>query len=152
MSEVWHWKRFEDLSRYELHQILRARQKVFIVEQECIYEDADDLDESAWHLFNWKKDDNGHLVIGAYLRVLPPGKVYAEVTFGRVLVSAEYRGIRLGETLVAKGIKCIEDEFLTQKIRISAQEYLEKFYQDFGFQRCNAPYDEDGILHLEMFR
>ncbi|MFT5210427.1 MAG: ElaA protein [Flavobacterium sp.] len=152
MSIVWQWKKFEDLSRNELHQILRARQKVFIIEQDCIYEDADDLDESAWHLFNWKKDGNGDLVLAAYLRVLPPGKIYTEVTFGRVLVAAEFRGIRLGEALIAKAIKCIEDEFLTQSIRISAQEYLEKFYQNFGFQRCNAPYEEDGILHLEMFK
>ena len=152
MTENWTWRKFEELSLFEFHRIIRARQKVFIVEQDCIYEDADDYDVSAWHLSNWHKDKNGELVLAAYLRVLPAKMKYPEVTFGRVLVSKDYRGTGLGKRLVATAIKNIEAEFSTHTIRISAQAYLKNFYQNFGFQQCKEPYDEDGILHVEMLK
>jgi ElaA protein len=152
LAEIWHWKKFEELSLHELHQILRARQKVFIIEQDCLYEDADDFDEGAMHLFNWQKDAKGDPVLAAYLRVLSAGVKYPEITFGRVLVAMEFRGLGLAKEIVATTIKYIEAEYSTQNIRISAQEYLKDFYHDFGFQVCKGPYDEDGIAHLEMLR
>lgn len=148
---MWQWRSFEALSGFELYEILAAREAVFIVEQQCIYQDIDHLDQDAWHLLGRDRDTGTNALL-AYLRVVFPGKKYAEPSIGRVITTEAARGRGLGKGLMAEGIKRVEAQYPNRAIRISAQVYLERFYQGFGFQTVSEPYDEDGILHIEMVR
>lgn len=148
----WQCKKFDELSKDELFQIIKARQDVFIVEQNCVYKDIDGLDDAAWHLFSFDLDAQGSQYINAYLRILNPGVKYKEVSLGRVLIDIQKRGSGLGQELMAKAISIIEEEFPQQAIRISAQYHLLNFYAEFGFESVSKPYDEDGIPHIEMLK
>lgn len=145
----WCWSKFADLSSADIYEILRVRQEVFVVEQNCRYQDADGSDQDAWHLYAWISVD-GHRQIGAYLRVLKPGVRYPEASIGRVLTTQAARGRGLGKQLIAKGIEHARQAMDNCPIRISAQAYLQKFYTDFGFVVEGAPYDEEGIEHIQM--
>ncbi len=148
---TWKWTSFATLSVDELYDVLMARQAVFIVEQQCIYPDIDALDPHAWHLLGYTADSD-RPVLAAYLRVVHPGYKYAEPSIGRVITTSAARGRGWGKALMAEGIQRVEAHYPNATIRISAQAHLEPFYQSFGFQTVSAPYDEDGITHIEMLR
>jgi len=146
----WKWKRFEELSAAEIYEILRVRQEVFVVEQNCVYQDIDSLDQVSWHLFAQTNNGGDSVQILAYLRVVFPGHKYIEPSIGRVLTAKEARGQGSGRLLMEKAMELLKAEFPKQEVRISAQKYLEAFYSDFGFMPVSEPYDEDGIPHIEM--
>ena len=146
-SIVWKIKPFSELSTEELYQILKIRQEVFIVEQTCYYLDADGYDQQAVHIWAEKEGE-----ILAYSRVFEPGIKYKEASIGRVLTNPNYRKNKLGKILIRFSINTIESRFRTQSIRISAQDYLLRFYSEFGFQDTGKKYLEDDIPHTEMMR
>ncbi|MCL6417715.1 GNAT family N-acetyltransferase [Aestuariirhabdus sp. Z084] len=147
----WQWSSYSSLSRDEIYQILKLRQQVFVVEQNCVYLDADGLDDQAWHLMAWRDSDRGAELV-AYLRVLFPGVNYAEPSLGRVVTAPSARGGGLGKQLTEAAIEHTLKEYPRSNIRISAQQYLIEFYRSFGFEAVSEPYDEDGIPHIEMLR
>jgi len=146
----WQWSRFEDLSPSDIYQILKIRQEVFVLEQDCAYLDADNLDMNAWHLIVWNKNDQGKSKISGYLRIVYPGLKYKEPAIGRLLTDITNRNRGLGKQLMEKALTKIQKEYPACSTRISAQTYLIDFYTDLGFKTINHPYDEDGIPHIEM--
>lgn len=147
----WQFCAFGDLSVAELYEVLQQRQDVFILEQACFYNDFDGLDQGAHHLLGWRTID-GKRRLAAYLRVLAPGAKYPQMSIGRVLTAKEARGSGIGRELLAEGIARAERLHPGHDIFIGAQRYLEKFYTGFGFTTCSEPYDEDGIMHVDMLR
>ncbi|MDC8757727.1 GNAT family N-acetyltransferase [Janthinobacterium fluminis] len=147
----WQWLTFEELSKTELYRLLALRQEVFVLEQRCLYQDLDGRDLDAWHLLGWQTVD-GKRSLAASLRCLAPGAKYPEMSLGRVLTAPAARGTGVGRQLLAQGIARAERQFPGHAIRIDAQRYLERFYQSFGFVSVGAPYDEDGIEHIDMLR
>jgi ElaA protein len=147
----WQYSSFDDLSRDTLFEILKVRQAIFVVEQNCAYQDVDDLDPVSWHLMGWRIS-SGTKELAAYLRISLPGEKYSEPSIGRVLTAPSFRGTGIGKALMHEGITRTSIEYPGAGIRISAQLYLEKFYSEFGFKKVSAPYDEDGIPHIEMLR
>lgn len=145
----WRVCRFGELSPVELARIYRARQQVFSIEQQCIYLDADEADESSYHLAAWSA---AHTVPLAYARLVGPGVKYAEPSMGRVITTAPARGLGLGRELVRRVVAHCALVHPGEAIRISAQERLARFYADFGFVVIGEPYPEDGLPHLEMLR
>jgi ElaA protein len=141
----WRFAAFRDLAVDELHAILAARARVFIVEQNCPFLDPDGFDAVAWHLWTGAP-------VRAYLRILPAGTKHQEPALGRVITAREARRTGLGRVLVAEGIRRAETLFGRTSLRIDAQTYLERFYGEFGFARCSDEYIEDGIPHIEMLR
>lgn len=146
-SIVWKIKPFAKLSTEELYQILKIRQEVFIVEQTCFYLDADGYDPQAVHIWAEKEGE-----VLAYSRVFEPGIKYTEASIGRVLTNPNYRKNNLGKILIRFSINTIEARFRAQSIKISAQDYLLRFYSEFGFQDTGKKYLEDDIPHTEMMR
>ena len=138
-------KKFEELTLEELYEILKLRSEVFVVEQNCIYNDIDGKDKASFHVII--KENNE---ITAYLRVLPPGISYENASLGRVLVAKDARGMGYAKAIVTEGINCVLRNFNTNKITIGAQEYLKDCYSEFGFKPVSEVYDEDGIPHLDM--
>ena len=147
----WQFSRFADLTPFDLYDVLAARQNVFILEQTCLYPDIDGYDLEAHHLLGWR-DVDGKRQLAAYLRVLAPGAKYDEMSIGRVITTPAARGSGAGRTLLDQGIAHAEALHPGHRIRIGAQQYLERFYASFGFQTVSAPYDEDGIMHIDMLR
>ncbi len=143
----WTLKHFNDLSPSELYAILRLRSEVFVVEQNCAYQDADNKDQRAWHLMGWL-DDN----LAAYTRLLPAGVTFAEASIGRVVTSPSVRGQDYGKELMRQSIEQLHRLVGVVPIRIGAQLYLKKFYESFGFVQASEMYLEDGIEHIEMIR
>jgi ElaA protein len=137
-------KSFNDLTPSELYSILRLRNEVFVVEQNCVFQDADNKDQDSHHLMYWK---NHELI--AYCRLLHPGLMYEEMSIGRVV---SYRGISAGKQLIAEAIDCCHQLFGKGSIRIGAQCYLINFYAAFGFKTEGNVYLEDGIEHIEMVK
>ena len=146
MKISWIWQRFDEISGTQMHEILATRQKIFVVEQQCLYQDADELDQKSWHLIG--RDANGELI--AYARLNFPGTRYAEPSFGRVLTVQAARGLGLGRQIVQQCLEKCSAEYPDRDIRISAQAYLEQFYQTFGFEVTSQPYDDEGIEHVDM--
>ncbi|MEN1729593.1 MAG: GNAT family N-acetyltransferase [Pseudomonadota bacterium] len=144
----WHCSDFESLGVAGLYRLLRERVAVFVVEQTCPYQELDDLDAIALHL--WAEDSQGQVL--AIARLLPPGASYSEPSIGRVLTTAAGRGLGLGRALMEQALANCEQRYPGQGIRISAQQYLETFYRDLGFETIRGPYLEDDIPHLEMLR
>lgn len=140
-------KAFADLSPYELYEAMHLRQAVFCVEQNCIYNDADGKDLKGFHLMGYVDND-----LAAYARLLPKGVSYEEASIGRVITSIKYRGKGLGKELMEVSIEKAEALYGKGPIRIGAQAYLKKFYEEFGFVDQDEPYLEDGIPHLIMLR
>jgi ElaA protein len=143
----WQWSAFEAFSPAALYAVLAARSAVFVVEQNCAYQDLDGYDARAQHLVAWRGGD-----VAAYCRVFAPGVKYAEASIGRVLTTPPYRGTGVGRELVARAVERIDAQHGSRGARISAQGYLERFYASFGFETVSAPYLEDGIPHVEMLR
>lgn len=150
----WHWSAFEALDPLSLTALLRLRAAVFVVEQQCIYQDVDGLDERAWHLLGWQDSPvaGAPAVLAAYLRVVFPGDKFAEPSIGRVVVNPDCRGQQLGRALMQQGIARTGQTYPGCAIRISAQAHLSNFYGSLGFVGCSAQYLEDGIPHIEMLR
>lgn len=144
---IWHVKYFHELTTEEIYQIIKARIDVFVVEQDTPYPDCDDYDQKALHLFA----TDGKEVL-AYCRIFSEGIKYDETSIGRVLTNPKYRKLSLGKSLVRFAINTIEARYKTSKIRISAQDYLIKFYSDFGFQDTGKKCLEDNLPHTEMLR
>lgn len=145
MQLNWIFKKFEELTSTELYTIMQLRNEVFVVEQNCVYQDADDKDQASFHLCGW---DEGELV--AYTRIIPQGISYAEASIGRVVTSPAYRNTGAGRQLMKVSINQCFSEFKCSSIKIGAQVYLTTFYQSFGFIPCSNKYLEDGIPHIEM--
>lgn len=147
----WQWSRFERLTAAELYAIVRLREGVFIVEQKCPYPDADGRDPDAWHLLGWLGDDPSRKLV-AYARIFEPGVRYVQGSIGRVVTAQEVRRMGFGKTLMAEALRRLEDLAPGQTIKLAAQRYLENFYSRFGFRTVSAPYEEDGIIHVDMLR
>ncbi|MES3025729.1 MAG: GNAT family N-acetyltransferase [Pseudomonadota bacterium] len=145
----WQWCSFDELSGAELYAVLAARQEVFILEQTCFYNDMDGHDLAAHHLLGWR-EIRGERRLAAYMRVLAPGAKYPELSIGRVLTTPAARGSGVGKELLEQGIWHAGQLYPGQHIRIGAQRYLEQFYASFGFKTVSEPYDEDGIVHIDM--
>jgi ElaA protein len=143
----WQWCTLAELDAAQLHTLFAAREAVFVVEQQCAYQELDELDLEAAHLIGWQGTR-----VAAYLRVLAPGVKFVEPSMGRVLTSKAHRGTGLGRELVHRGLQYVDDEYPDTALRISAQLYLERFYHSFGFVTASEPYPEDGIPHIEMLR
>ncbi len=141
----WKIKRFGDLKIEEVYGILKARNEVFVVEQQCTYQDCDGKDKWAYHLY---LEENGEII--AYLRILYKGILFDEITIGRVLVSKIHRRRNIGRDMMIKAIRFIEEELNENAIRISAQLYLVDFYTSLGFKQVSDEYLEDDIPHIEM--
>lgn len=140
-------KYFDELSPLELYRIMQLRNEVFVLEQQCIYQDADNKDLKSHHLMIW---DGDQLV--AYSRLLPPGLAYTEMSIGRVISSPEYRKKGAGRLLLKEAIEACHILFGEGPIRIGAQLYLKKFYESFGFEKDSDVYLEDNIEHILMIR
>ena len=141
----WRFARLDELTAREVHDILRARTAVFVVEQACVFQDMDGADPECWHLFARQGGD-----IAAYCRLAPAGVKFAEPSIGRIITAGAARGTGMGRALVAEAIRRSRQLWPESPIRIGAQLHLERFYGEFGFARDSAPYDEDGIPHIEM--
>jgi ElaA protein len=149
MEEIkWFSKKLDELSARELHKLLQFRVSVFVVEQNCPYQECDDKDLEAIHLFGQNR--NGGIV--ACARILPPGVSYSEPSVGRVAVHADYRMSGIGNEVMRKTIDFIKEQYNEEAIRISAQQYLKQFYSDLGFEQVSEMYLEDDIPHIEMLR
>lgn len=140
-------KSFDQLTTKELYDILRLRSEVFVVEQDCIYQDLDYKDQKAMHLF-YVSDDK----VIAYTRLFKPGIYFEEASIGRIVVDADFRKNGFGHTLMKDSIAAIQQLFHTSKITISAQTYLQKFYKSHGFEQMGQGYLEDGIPHIKMLK
>jgi len=145
MSLQWKIKRFTALSTSELYDLLQLRSEVFIVEQNCVYQDIDGKDRKALHLIG-EYDSK----IVAYARLFQAGDYFEEASIGRVVVGMNYRDKKWGHDLMREAIAGIEAHFKTTKITISAQLYLQKFYESHGFVKTSETYLEDDIPHIQM--
>ncbi|RYG16489.1 MAG: GNAT family N-acetyltransferase [Chitinophagaceae bacterium] len=145
MEINWACKPFEELSTKELYTVLQLRAEVFVVEQNCAYQDIDGKDLNSMHLMAWD-DEN----LAAYTRLVPAGVSFTEASIGRVITSARYRGLGIGVTLMEKSIAQTLEIYQTDRIRIGAQLYLKKFYESLGFIAEGEEFLEDGIPHVEM--
>ncbi len=143
---TWQCERLNQLAPVALHRIMRARQQVFVIEQQCIYLDADSADETSWHLVAWGPDGEPR----AYARVVDPGVKYAEASIGRVITTEAARGTGLGRELVRRAVEQASAAYPGVPVRISAQSRLEAFYAGFGFEIVGERYLEDGLPHTEM--
>lgn len=141
----WIQKTFEELSLTELYALLRLRTEVFVVEQNCVFQDMDNKDQQSHHLMGWVGND-----LVAYVRILPAGLSYDEPSIGRVVSDPKYRGQGAGRALMLEAIKRTIALHGEQPIRIGAQLYLLKFYSSLGFVAQGDVYLEDGIEHIEM--
>lgn len=146
-NTIWDCYCFAELNADKLYQLLALRTQVFVVEQDCPYQDMDDLDQQAWHLCGMQGTE-----LTAYLRLLAPGVKYTEAAIGRVIIRTEQRGGGLGRELMEQGIQVAERYYPGQGIRLSAQSHLQKFYSNLGFHAEGDEYLEDGIPHIEMFK
>jgi ElaA protein len=147
----WQWARFVDLRPEELYAALQLREAVFVVEQNCAYPDADGRDLHAWHLLGWLKEETERRLV-AYARVFPPGVRYVEGSIGRVATAPDVRRRGFGKALMAEALRRLETLAPRQPVKLAAQRYLENFYSSFGFRTVSAPYEEDGITHVDMIR
>jgi len=145
MPIKWVTKKFEALSVVELYQILRLRFEIFVVEQNCVYQDLDNKDQKALHLFG---EYDGKII--AYSRLFKAGDYFDCSSIGRVVVDENYRDKKFGHELIKQGIFEIRNHFNEDNITISAQLYLKKFYESLGFIQTSEMYLEDDIPHIEM--
>lgn len=147
MQLKWKIKPFKALSADEIYKVLQLRSEVFVVEQNCVYQDIDGKDEKALHLMG---EFDGEIT--AYARLFRAGDYFEEASIGRVVVRAAYRDKKWGHDLMREAIKAILVEFGDTRITISAQLYLKKFYESHGFTAVGESYLEDDIPHIEMRR
>lgn len=140
-------KSFEELTPQELYRVLQLRSEIFVVEQNCVYQDMDDKDQKAFHVLGMK---NGNIV--AYTRIFKQGDYFEYASIGRVMVSQKERQHKYGYDIMNTSIEAVNDYFNATKIKIGAQCYLKKFYNNLGFKEVGEEYLEDGIPHIHMIR
>lgn len=151
MAIIWQLCTFEELTAAQLYAILKLRQQVFVVEQQCIYQDCDGQDKNAHHLLAW--DDRGEQTEPvAYLRILPPQECGGLPAIGRVITRLDVRGKGLGKEIMTRCLHCIDELYPKSAVALSAQQYLIHFYEHFGFCVASEGYEEDGIPHIQMIR
>lgn len=138
-------KRFNELTVEELYKLLRVRNEVFVVEQNCVYQDCDNKDYEAYHLLC---EDENEII--AYLRILNKGVSFDEASIGRVLVKDNYRHTGLSKELMLMALKFMKEEMKEREVKISAQVYIKKFYENVGFKEVSEEYLEDDIPHVQM--
>lgn len=143
----WRWQRLEEFKATELYQMLALRQRVFVIEQRCIYLDADGVDTLTEHLTG----HDGEQLIGC-LRLLPPHVKGPEAAIGRVAVARRYRRKGLGRELMRCAMQRLRDRYRDPAVHLAAQAHLVEFYAAFGFEAISDPYDDDGIPHVDMRR
>lgn len=146
MTFVHQVKSFQELSLEEFHDIIALRIQIFIIEQNCPYQEVDGKDKLGYHLFF--KNNKEEII--AVTRILPEGIAYDEVAIGRVVVHEDYRGTGLGHQLMADSMKFVKEKFGNVSVRLSAQKHLENYYRNHRFQSTGKEYLEDGIPHVEM--
>ena len=153
----WHFAPFGELTPRQVHDIYRLRVDVFIVEQNCVFQDVDGVDPQCWHLLGYadrSQSDEGcdrsSVELLAYARLLPAGVKFDEPSIGRVITARSVRRTGLGRVLMAEAMRRAAQLWPGQRLRIGAQAHLERFYNEFGFAKSSEPYDEDGIIHIEM--
>lgn len=149
-SEInWSCLRFDELNTENLYQILQLRSEVFVVEQDCVYQDMDGFDQEGLHVMGMlSTGDEAQLV--CYARLLPPGAKYEGASIGRVVTKKSARGDGVGKALMLNSLAFCEENWPDKAITISAQQYLQKFYTELGFETLSEPYDEDSIPHIRM--
>lgn len=140
-------RNFNELSLKELYMILRLRSEVFVVEQNCVYQDIDGKDEKALHVLGIENDE-----LVAYTRCFKPGGYFEHAAIGRVIVKENYRKSGYGHQIMKASVREIENRYQTSVIKLSAQQYLTKFYEDHGFTQTGEGYLEDGIPHIAMIK
>ena len=140
-------KTFSKLTNQELYDLLQLRSEVFVVEQECVYQDIDGKDQDALHVLGYHEQK-----LIAYTRVFKPGDYFKESSIGRVVVKQESRGLGDGYEIMKSSISYIGNVLNESVIRISAQTYLKQFYSNLGFNEVGRVYLEDGIPHINMVR
>lgn len=145
-TTLWYWYPFQQLSCEQLYVLLRLRQEVFIIEQQCIYPDIDGLDLKCLHLLGYQNE-----LLVAYLRLIP-AEIHSSgnISLGRIITSPANRGVGIGEALMQQAMQYIAQTYQQQDVQIAAQFHLQTFYQKFGFTSISEPYDEDGIEHVDM--
>ena len=166
----WRFAPFADLTAREVHDLYQARAECFVVEQNCVFQDLDGVDPECWHLLGYLPSSRpspkgegerspstlgegwGEGGLVAYCRFIPAGTKFAEPSIGRVLTTMAVRGTGLGRELMLEALRRAQTLWPGQPIRIGAQSRLERFYVELGFVTASAPYDEDGIEHIEMLR
>jgi len=146
----WVTKTFEELTTQELYAFLRLRSEVFVVEQQCVFQDMDNADQLAVHIMGYDDALDNELV--AYTRIFGPGIKFDMCSIGRVVTSPRARGNGSGRKLMEYSIQTVQDRFGKVPIKIGAQLYLEKFYTSLGFKKSSEIYLEDNIEHIEMIR
>lgn len=139
------FKKFNELSPDELYGILQLRAEVFVVEQNCVYNDLDGRDRMAYHLF-LKNDDE----MVAALRILPEDVAFEDMAIGRLIVKRQYRGRKIALKMMKKAMDHIINDLNKERIRLSGQAYLVEFYEGLGFHKVSDVYLEDGIDHFEF--
>ena len=140
-------KTFSELTTLQLYAILQLRSEVFVVEQDCVYQDIDDKDQKAVHVIGFKNEK-----VVAYTRIFKPGDYFSEASIGRVVVSKDERINKYGYQIMEASILAINKLFKQTTIKISAQTYLKHFYNSLGFKQVGATYLEDGIPHIAMIK
>lgn len=145
MKPIFKIKRFNELSLSELYESLQLRSEVFVVEQNCVYQDVDGKDTKAIHVLGMF--DN---TVVAYARLFAPGDYFENASIGRVVISEKYRDRKWGHDLIKESLQAIKTHYNTKGVTISAQLYLKKFYESHGFIQQGEGYLEDGIPHIEM--
>ena len=138
-------KTFEELTKQELYDLLQLRSEVFVVEQDCVYQDIDGKDDRALHVMMFVNDS-----LAAYTRCFPPGVYFEEAAIGRVVVSNDARGHGYGKVIMETSLVAIREKYGVDKVRVSAQTYLKRFYEELGFKQEGEGYLEDGIPHISM--
>jgi ElaA protein len=139
-------KSFSALTPHELYAILQLRNEVFVVEQNCVFQDADNKDQVSLHVMCWNND-----LLAGYTRLVPAGVAYVEPSIGRVVTSSKVRHTGIGKLLMQYSIRTTYNVWGKTTITIGAQFYLRNFYSSLGFQQCSDIYLEDGIQHIKMF-
>lgn len=147
MTLNFKWSRIENLSALELLTIIKARESVFVVEQQCAYQEVDDMDVHSWHLEVLVDHQ-----LAAYARVVDPAIKYAQPSIGRVMTVSAFRNLNIGRALMSEAIRFTEAQYPGMGIQIGAQAYLKKFYTSLGFEVVSDEYDEDGIPHIDMVK
>ncbi len=147
----WQFSRFDDLPIRDWYAASAARVDVFVMEQNCPFQDNDGADFHSWHLLGWD-ESNGSRELAAYCRIVDPGVKFPEPSIGRVVTARAFRLKGLGKVLMAEAVERHEQLYPGQPNRIGAQQRLEKFYTGFGFKTISDIYMEDGIPHVEMLR
>jgi ElaA protein len=147
MDIQWSLKKFEALTALEVYAILQLRNEVFVVEQNCVFQDADDKDQDSYHLMGINQNK-----LMAYTRIVPPGVIYEQASIGRVVTSPSVRRHGAGKILMQQSIQSVYELFDKVPIKIGAQLYLKAFYEAFGFEQSSDIYLEDGIEHIYMLK